>query len=146
MTNNMKKVNIYPTTPIYSLNPVVRGVVCNVTKSVSDIRKCLIAKAKVEEILSDGTTIQLTLFNYDKNNTPEAASDKAEESVTSVINKIPEPVVEKEEVKVEEPEKEEKKTTTEDGVEAATEEDVKSDEVESSEKVEDAADDDKYGL
>ena len=60
-----KRVNIYPRSPITSTNPPIRGVVKNVTKDVSDIRKCIIAGAKVEEIGPNNEVILLNLRNYD---------------------------------------------------------------------------------
>lgn len=60
-----KRVNIYPRSPITSTNPPIRGVVKNVTKDVSDIRRCIIAGAKVEEIGPNNEIILLNLRNYD---------------------------------------------------------------------------------
>lgn len=46
----------------------------NVTKDIKDIRRCIIAGAKVEEITKDGIVV-LNLQNYDLNN-GEAAEEK----------------------------------------------------------------------
>lgn len=64
----IKKVNIYPTMPITALNPVIRVATKNVLKSVEEIRTCINARAMVEEILMDGSTLKLNLSNYDKDN------------------------------------------------------------------------------
>ena len=61
-----KIVNIYPSMPITGVNPPIRSVVRRVTKSIDEIRACLMARATVEEILSNGTTVKLNIGNYDK--------------------------------------------------------------------------------
>lgn len=63
-----KRVNIYPRGPITTLDPPIRTVVKNVTKDISDIRKCIIAGATVEEVLNATTVVPLNLNNYDKDN------------------------------------------------------------------------------
>lgn len=63
-----KRVNIYPRGPVISTNPPIRGVVKGVTKDISDIRRCIIAGAKVEEVRLDGQVVLLTLRNYDMDN------------------------------------------------------------------------------
>ena len=63
-----KRVNIYPRGPVISTNPPIRGVVKGVTKDISDIRRCIIAGAKVEEVRPDGQIVLLTLRNYDMDN------------------------------------------------------------------------------
>lgn len=89
-----KRVNIYPSTPILSVIPIIRGVVKSATKDTDTIRKCIIARAKVEEILPDGTCIVLDLNNYNKDNTfkeeapvettPEAAAPETAEPVVEI--------------------------------------------------------------
>ena len=69
-----KRVNIYPRGPIVTENPPIRVPVKNVTKDIKDIRRCIIAGAKVEEITKDGIVV-LNLQNYDLNN-GEAAEEK----------------------------------------------------------------------
>ena len=63
-----KRVNIYPRGPITTVNPPIRSVVKAVTKDVSDIRKCILAGAKVEEVINNYISIELNLNNYDKDN------------------------------------------------------------------------------
>ena len=63
-----KVVNIYPSSPIIGVNPPIRSAVRHVTKSVKDIRICIMSRAKVEEILPNGKTIRLGFDNYDKDN------------------------------------------------------------------------------
>lgn len=63
-----KKVNIYPTHPVTTVNPAIRTTTMRVIKPVEDIRKCIISRAIVDEILDDGSTVRLTLTNYDKDN------------------------------------------------------------------------------
>lgn len=80
-----KRVNIYPRGPITTVNPPIRVPVKNVTKDIKDIRRCIIAGAKVEEITKDGIIV-LNLQNYDLNN-GEAVEEKPA-YVNSVKNPI----------------------------------------------------------
>lgn len=66
MKKTTKIVNIYPSIPIIGINPPIRSVVKRVTKSISEIRTCLMARAIVEEVLPDGKTVRLNIGNYDK--------------------------------------------------------------------------------
>jgi sorbitol-specific phosphotransferase system component IIBC len=73
-----KKVNIYPKNPITTVNPVIRTTTLRVSKPVEDIRKCIIARAMVDEVLDDGTTLRLDLNNYDKDNNPTKTEKNAD--------------------------------------------------------------------
>ena len=101
-----KKVNIYPSTPIVSVTPPIRTTVKGATKKIETIRKCIIARAKVEEVLPTGDTIILDLSNYDKDNrfNTESKMDIPETPADPIVPDAP--VVE-ESVKEEEPAKEE---------------------------------------
>lgn len=66
MNKLTKMVNIFPSMPITTINPPIRTTVKRVTKSVDEIRACLMARAIVEEVLPDGKTTRLNLGNYDK--------------------------------------------------------------------------------
>lgn len=61
-----KVVNIYPSMPITGVNPPIRSTVKRVTKSIDEIRTCLMARAVVEEILPSGEIIRLNIGNYNK--------------------------------------------------------------------------------
>ena len=74
-----KTVNIYPSRPIITVNPIIRGVVKAATKDTDTIRKCLIAGAKVEEILTSGRLVRLDMNNYNKDNEVSVAEKKVEE-------------------------------------------------------------------
>jgi hypothetical protein len=63
-----KIVNIYPTMPITSVNPPIRGKLMGVRRTTADIRACIIGRARVEELLPNGKTIPLDFTNYDKDN------------------------------------------------------------------------------
>ena len=102
-----KVVNIYPKYAITTVNPPIRSTVYRVTKSTSEIRNCIIARAVVEEILPDGSTITLNFSNYDKDNTPskiDKVISKIEEKAAvieeSVAESTEEPVVKPVEVQV----------------------------------------------
>lgn len=66
MSKLTKVVNIYPSMPITGVNPPIRSTVKRVTKSINEIRACLMARAIVEEILPSGKTVRLNISNYDK--------------------------------------------------------------------------------
>lgn len=117
-----KRVNIYPRGPITTTNPPIRVPVKNVTKDVKDIRKCIVAGAKVEEILDNGTLILLNLNNYDAENKgtistepekkPDAKVEKEHGDVISTIATsvdVPEKVETKEVIPPEKPVVPEKK-------------------------------------
>ena len=72
-----KKVNIYPTMPITTLNPVIRTMTKNTIKTVDEIKQCINARARVEEILIDGSILVLNLSNYDKNNNKKCIVNNA---------------------------------------------------------------------
>ncbi len=73
MKNGKKLVNIYPTFPITSVNPPIRVAVKRVYMRPVDIRKCILARARVEEVLSNGKVINLGLESCFANNEPSAA-------------------------------------------------------------------------
>ena len=132
-----KKVNIYPSTPIVSVTPPIRTTVKGATKKIETIRKCIIARAKVEEILPTGDTVILDLSNYDKDNrfNTESKMDIPETPADPIVPDAPavdEPVKEEEPVK-------EKETVVEeapvveapaDDTEETVEEDAEDEEVE----------------
>lgn len=63
-----KRVNVYCGTP-FVIGPAAFAGTCeNIVLETKDISTCIMYKAKVEEILADGTTIPLDFTNYDKNN------------------------------------------------------------------------------
>lgn len=92
-----KIVNIYPSGPIVTVNPPIRSTVKRVTKSVKEIRACLMARAMVEEVLADGSTVRLNMSNYDTFNDKcskkcgcgvcTCNSEKADEPVSNENNK-----------------------------------------------------------
>lgn len=80
MAITKKKVNIYPTTPITTVNPTIRTTVLGQVMSLPEIRACLLRQAKVEEVLSDGTRVPLDLHSIDLDNEKIIAEQKAEEA------------------------------------------------------------------
>ena len=127
-----KKVNIYPSTPIVSVTPPIRTTVKGATKKIETIRKCIIARAKVEEILPTGDTVILDLSNYDKDNrfNTESKMDIPETPADPIVPDAPvveepvkeEPVKEEETVVEEAPVVETPADDTEETVEEDTEE------------------------
>ena len=53
MCKNTKIVNIYPSMPITTISPPIRTAIRRVTKSVEEIKLCILAKAIVEEVLAN---------------------------------------------------------------------------------------------
>lgn len=108
-----KKVNIYTRMPITVLKFPISGNVLGITLEVEDICKCICSKAKVDEILEDGSIVRLDLANYNKDNSkkkvvPKPAPKVVEEKkievkpideVEPVVEKEPEPEKVKEEIK-----------------------------------------------
>ena len=66
----IKKVNVAARTPVVvsSLPAPIRGNVRNINLNEQDIFKCLTQKAIVDEILSNGSLVRLSLSNYNKVN------------------------------------------------------------------------------
>ena len=99
-----KKVNIYPKYPITTITPAIRTVSLGVTRPVEDIRKCIIARAIVDEVLSDGTTVRLTMNNFNKNN-DKSKVEKAVEAVKtseSITEEVKPEITEQEGIVVDE--------------------------------------------
>ena len=79
----MKKVvNIEPSLPITTIVPAIYSPIFNCKMSVGDILNCLCAKARVTEVLKDGSLVKLNLSNYDKVHEVEEVVIKKEESIT----------------------------------------------------------------
>ena len=115
-----KKVNIFPRHAITAVNPPIRTPMEGVTKSVKDIRFCILADAKVEEVLPGGVKVLLNLTNYNIDNSgakPAVAAPAPKKAPKPVEEKKPEP--KKEEKLVEEPKVEEKPAESEPKKEAA---------------------------
>lgn len=99
-----KLVNIYPTYPIVTITPPIRCPIKNVRKTIPEIRECIIKRAVVEEILEDGSIVNLDFANYDKDNTKKGSIEdlfKKEEkkefvkpSIEQITKPIEEPIIE----------------------------------------------------
>lgn len=63
-----KKVNVYPTVPVLNLRTPIYNTALNVDLSVGDIAACIYGRALVDEVLDDGSTVRLSLSNYNKDN------------------------------------------------------------------------------
>lgn len=66
----VKKVNVIAQIPIRTVYPPIYGSYSGIMMSPSVIFKCILHKAIVEEILSDGSTIRLNATNYNTVNDP----------------------------------------------------------------------------
>lgn len=59
-----KIVNINARIPVKTVSPPIYGVKNGIEMSISDILKCLTRRAIIHQVLSDGSTIQLTTKNF----------------------------------------------------------------------------------
>ena len=62
--NTIKKVNVYPRRPIFFGNKEIRHDELGIQLAVGDIFQCLLALAKVEEVLGSGQTKELLLSDF----------------------------------------------------------------------------------
>lgn len=83
----VKKVNINAPIPIRTVTPNIYGKMEGVSMTPANILKCLIAKATVYEVLSDGSTCKLTFSNYNKVNKPIIKSTKPKDKVQKLVTK-----------------------------------------------------------
>ena len=67
----VKKVNVIAMIPVRTTYPPIYGTYKGVAMTPANILKCLLHKAKVEEILSDGSILPLDFHNYNTLNNPE---------------------------------------------------------------------------
>lgn len=79
----IKRVNIYAPVAIRTITPPIYGTCNDIMMTSGDILKCLCKRATVEEILSDGTKVRLTMKNYCLDNEPvvKKVDDKEKEEV-----------------------------------------------------------------
>ena len=71
-----KKVDIIPRGPITTVSPSIRVPYYNITMKIKDIRSCIIAGAKVYEIIPGrGDKIELNINNYNLDNSNAPKSD-----------------------------------------------------------------------
>ena len=91
MNNNTKPmtkiVNINARFPIKSIVPPIYGTLKNVEMATSNILKCLIRHAIIEEVLPYGTTIPINYKNYYTDNYKEPISKKEIIKTVSSNNK-----------------------------------------------------------
>ena len=78
-----KRVNVYCNTP-FVIGPAAFAGACeNIVLEVNNIGTCIMNKAKVVEILADGTLVPLDFTNFDKDN---GKSDVTENDVPITDN------------------------------------------------------------
>lgn len=92
--NNIKPmtkiVNINARFPVKSIVPPIYGTLKNVEMSTSNILKCLIRHAIIEEVLPDGTIIPIDYKNYYTDNSKghEVVKEKVVENIAPVESSI----------------------------------------------------------
>lgn len=67
----VKKVNVVARIPVRNVYPPLHGEYKGISMSPSNILKCILGRATVDEILSDGSTLRLNARNYNTDNTPK---------------------------------------------------------------------------
>ena len=85
---NTKVVNVYPNKAITSINPPIRSKVMKVTMPITNIRKCIIERAIVDEVLPDGRTVRLDFTNYDKDNSVKTVEDAVKEAESKIEDEV----------------------------------------------------------
>lgn len=92
----MKKlVNVHAKGAVRTVTPPIYGDMYNIELTTGMIYKCMCARAIVDEVMPDGSTLRLNASNYDKDNT---------NGVKVVAPKQPEPkVLKTEKAKEEQP-------------------------------------------
>lgn len=86
-TKTKKVVNIDAKFPVILGNMKIFGTVLNLELPVGDIQQCILKRALVDEVLSNGRTVRLSLSNFNLNNdvvevtkpTPQKEVKKIEE-------------------------------------------------------------------
>lgn len=81
----VKLVNITSKVAIRTVTPKICGTHENVLMSTGDILRCILMRARVEEILSDGSTVILNLSNYNKDNTKKSQNVCIDDTATTDI-------------------------------------------------------------
>lgn len=76
----VKKVNVVARLPVRTVYPPMYGTYEGIMMSPANILKCLIHKAYVEEILEDGSTLELNMQNYNTINKPVVKKEPRLES------------------------------------------------------------------
>lgn len=92
VTTMVKKVNVIAPIPIRTVNPVIYGKKEGLSMTPANILKCIIGRATVYEVLSDGSKIRLNINNYNKVNKPvkpfvRAKAPEVEKKPVSAIAK-----------------------------------------------------------
>lgn len=96
-----KRVNINAPIAIRNITPPIYGTCNNIVMSTGDILKCLCKRAKVEEILPDGSTVVLTMKNYYTDNGAGLDAEKVKpvaakkEKAKGNSKKVTTPIVQK---------------------------------------------------
>lgn len=65
-----KKINVYAKMPFVYGNGIIRGNMNNIILDIEGIRRLILAKAIVDEVLPNGELLRLDLTNYNLNNDP----------------------------------------------------------------------------
>lgn len=76
-----KIVNVNAPIPVKTTTPPIYGVRTGIKMTYSDILKCLCRRATIHQVLSDGSTVQLTTKNFRYDFEADLQAKKAAEAV-----------------------------------------------------------------
>lgn len=88
MPSMTKHVNVYAQVAVRNVTPPIHGTCKDIIMTTGDILKCLCKRARVEEIMPDGSIVRLNMRNYYTDN---GAGLDASKSVTKEVKKVEEP-------------------------------------------------------
>lgn len=88
MPSMTKRVNVYAQVAVRNVTPPIHGTCKDIIMTTGDILKCLCKRARVEEIMPDGSIVRLNMRNYYTDN---GAGLDASKSVTKEVKKVEEP-------------------------------------------------------
>ena len=88
-----KIVNINARIPVKTVAPPIYGVKMGIEMSISDILKCLTRRAIVHQVLSDGSTVQLTTKNFREDFEGQLKMKKAAEAKSADKKETTEPTI-----------------------------------------------------
>ena len=83
----VKNVKIHAPIAIKTVNPTIYGDIEKTTMTPANIMKCLIGRATVWEILSDGSLLKMNEHNYNTVNNPLPKVAKTSQTLASEVNR-----------------------------------------------------------
>lgn len=91
----IKTVNIRAMTPIKNVTPPIYGYKTNIKMELNDILKCLCKRAIIDEVLSDGSTVRLTMKNFREDFESKVEKKQSKHVSSKPVTKAAAPVEDK---------------------------------------------------